>query len=42
MAKEFQVLNLAPDLAHHVEALDLLPVQDLDGHFVLGDLVEPD
>ena len=42
MAEQLQVLNLPLDFAHHVQALDLLPVENLDGHLVAGQLVEPD
>ena len=34
--EQLEVHDLPPDLAHHVQALDLLPVQDLDGHLALG------
>jgi hypothetical protein len=34
MAEELEILDLALDLPHHVQALDLLPVQDLDGYLV--------
>jgi hypothetical protein len=40
--EELQVLNFPPDLAHDVQILDLLPVQDLDRHLVVSDLVESD
>ena len=42
VTEQLQVLNLPPDLSHHVKALDLLTVQNFHGHFVPGDLVEPD
>ena len=42
MTEEFQVLYLPPDLADHVEVLDLLPIEDLDGDLVAGELVEAD
>ena len=40
MAEELQVLDLSPDLANHVQVLDLLPVEDLDGNLVASQLVE--
>jgi hypothetical protein len=42
MAKELEILDLPLDLAHHVQALDLLAVEDLDRHLVAGQLVEAD
>ena len=42
MAEELQVLDLSPDLANHVQVLDLLPVEDLDGNLVPGQLVKAD
>ena len=42
MSEELQILDLPPDLAHHVQVLDLLPVEDLDRNLVPGQLVEAD
>ena len=42
MSEELQILDLPPDLAHHIQVLDLLPVEDLDGNLVAGQLVETD
>ena len=42
MAEELQILDLSPDLAHHVQVLDLLPVEDLDGNLVPSQLVKAD
>lgn len=42
VTEQLEVLDLSSDLADHVEALDLLSVQDFDGHFVPRYLVEPD
>ncbi len=42
MAKELEILDLPLDLADHVQALDLLAVEDLDRHLVAGQLVEAD
>ncbi len=42
MAKELEILDLPLDLADHVQALDLLSVEDLDRHLVAGELVEAD
>ncbi len=42
MAKELEILDLPLDLADHVQALDLLSVEDLDRHLVAGQLVEAD
>ncbi len=42
MAKELEILDLPLDLAHHVQALDLLSVEDLDRHLVACQLVEAD
>lgn len=39
VAEELEVLDLAADLAHHVQAADLLAVQDLHRHLVLGQLM---
>lgn len=39
MTEEFQILNLSSNLTDDIEALNLLPVQDFDGNFVLGDQV---
>jgi hypothetical protein len=36
MAKELEILDLPLDLADHVQALDLLSVEDLDRHLVQG------
>lgn len=40
MIEELQVLNLAPNLAHHIQALDLLTIQNLHRHFVTRHLME--
>ncbi len=40
MAKELQVLDLTPDLSHHVQRLNLLAVEDFDSHLVARHLVE--
>ena len=40
MAEELQILDLSSDLANHVQVLDLLPVEDLDGNLVASQLVE--
>ena len=42
MAKQLQVLDLPLDLPDHVQALDLLPIENLDGHLMAGQLVEAD
>jgi hypothetical protein len=42
MAKELEILDLPLDLADHVQALDLLAVEDFDRHLVAGQLVEAD
>ena len=42
MSEELQILDLPPNLAHHVQVLDLLPVEDLDGNLVASQLVEAD
>ena len=42
MPEELQILDLPPDFAHHVQVLDLLPVEDLDSNLVTGQLVEAD
>ena len=39
VTKELQDLNFALQLRHHVGLLHFLPVQDLDGDNVAGDLV---
>jgi len=40
VAEELQILDLPPDLSHHVQALNLLPIQDLDGDLVARHLME--
>lgn len=42
MAEELQVLNLPANLSDHIQALDLLPIENLDRHFVLCDDVLAD
>ena len=42
MSEQLQVLNFPPDFSHHVQVFDFLPVEDLDGHFVSGHLMEAD
>ena len=42
MSEELQILDLPSDLAHHIQVLDLLPVEDLDGNLVARQLVETD
>ena len=42
MTEELQILDLPPDLAHHVQVLDLLPVEDLDCNLVASQLVKAD
>ena len=37
--EELQILNFPPNFSDDVETLDLLAVEDLDGHLVVGDLV---
>lgn len=39
MPEKLQVLDLPSDFSHHVQAADLLPVQDLHRHLVLGQLM---
>lgn len=39
MPKKLKVLDLPSDLSDHVQAADLLPVQYLHCHLVLGQLV---
>ena len=39
VSEEFEVLDLSPDLAHHVQTPDLLSVQDLHRHLVLRQLM---
>ena len=41
VSEELQVLNLASDLANDIESLDLLSIEDLDGHFVSRQLMYP-
>lgn len=36
MPKKLEVLDLSANLSHHIQTADLLPVQDLHGHLVLG------
>lgn len=40
--EELEVLDLPADLPHHVQAADLLPVEDLHGDFMPGQLVLAD
>ena len=42
MPEKFQVLDFSSDLAHHIQALDFLTVQDFYCNLVLGDLVKSD
>ena len=42
MSEELQILDLPSDLAHHIQVLDLLPVEDLDSNLVPSQLVETD
>lgn len=42
MAEELQILDFTPDLAHHIETLDLLTIQYLDRHLVLRHLMLTD
>lgn len=42
MPEELQILDLPPYLPHHVQVLDLLSVEDLDGNLVPSQLVEAD
>lgn len=37
--EQLEVLNFPANLAHDIEALDFLPIQDLDGDLVLGHLM---
>ena len=40
MPEKFQVLDFSSDLAHHIQHLDFLTVQDFNCNLVLGDLVK--
>ena len=40
MSEEFEILDLSSDLSHNIKCLDLLPVEDLDGNLVTGQLVD--
>lgn len=35
MTKEFKILNLSTYFSDHIETFNFLPVEDLDGYFVL-------
>lgn len=39
MPEKLEVLDLPADLSHNVQTADLLPVQDLHCHLVLGQLM---
>lgn len=39
MPEKLEVLDLPANLSHHVQTADLLPVQDLHSHLVLGQLM---
>lgn len=39
VSEEFEILDLPLDLAHDIEAADLLSVEDLDGDFVACQLM---
>lgn len=39
VSEEFEILDLPLDLANHIQAADLLPVEDLDGDFVTRQLM---
>lgn len=40
--EKLQVLDLSPDFADDIKALDFLTIKDLDGDFVTSELVLPD
>lgn len=42
VSEQFEVLDLSFDLPHHVQAADLLPVEDFHGHFVSRQLMLAD
>lgn len=39
MPKQFEILNLLPDLADDIKSFDLLSIQDFYSNFVIGNLV---
>jgi hypothetical protein len=40
MSEELQILNFPPDFSNHIETFNFLPVQNLDGNLMTGDLME--
>lgn len=42
MSEELEILDFTSNLADHIETLDLLPIEDLDGDLVFRDNVLTD
>lgn len=39
MAEELEILDFSPDFAHDIQTLDLIAIQDFDGHLMASKLM---